>query len=664
MNDSSPNFDEDTKMVYLPSLKCSSVNLPPNQSFVFPESLSKDIEIFTDKTINRKERAIHQMKVETFLVNKGKCSHLNPRIMNDFRLRLFNMDPDKIDEEVSNNLDAKIHDYISCYVDAITYDNKSGKYPFSVSDRVYNWFVNEELVGAKSAEGFAFRTSTTPESKLFVTKSPRNFRRDELVHEALIGLYAMNKLRHYLPNYMYVYGYIQCSNAIINYKEVISWCSESEPKYSYLITENIRDAVPIKEFIVDPSIDENDFMAVFYQIENALNLAYGQYGYTHYDLHSSNIMVRKYKKLIAIPYYGTKGIIMGYITTIYVPYIIDYGYSRITVGNIGFGKIGLEHAGINGQYAFPMYDTYKLIGFLGEAIYTTTKGPNFVKFAAMLEILFSFFGDISGNLNNRVIKRLSSGGTDFYNISETYLPITHDHYINWLYKSGLPIPIITNVNDLYNANIYPEYSNPINTNLNTCDFYDRISSDNEPSTSLEYCEAVTAIDLDRSLTTETKQSALNWLDEHFNAKEYFEYSLPILINKLQSAFQYYNNTKDQQNNIIPNITTISDITLSESFYVDYYRTFIINYFRIKQAIIEVIVAIKANICALETQDSLSNYEEAIIELQTDIDDFEIILNLQNLILKNNINYTVSKDWSKSNRKVVEFWLEDHPNYLP
>ncbi len=647
---SSSSIDE-----YLPDPKCSSIKLPINHRFIFPTSFLNDIKIFSNRSNPRAERISSQMKVEKQLVEAGKCSQLNPQIMNDFKLRLFNMDPNKIDNEVSTNLDAKLHDYIACYVDAII-NTKSD--PFSISDNVYNWFVDEQLIGANSVEGYAFQTSTTPESKLFVIKSPRNIRRDELVHEALIGRYAMNKLRHYLPNYMYVYGYFGCSSAIINGKEIISWCSEPNPKYSYLVTENIRDAVPIKEFIVDQTINENDLMAVLYQVENALNLAYKQYGYTHYDLHHSNIMVRKYKKLVAIPYFGTRGQIIGYIVTKYVPYIIDYGYSRITIGNVGFGKIGLEHAGIEGERPFPMYDIYKLICFLGETIYTSPKGINYTKFTQILETLFSFFGD--GTLNKRVIKRLSTE-QDFYNLSETYRPITHDHYIDWLHKSGLPIPIITNMNELYQANIYPA---PINTDLDTCTFYDKISSDNGPNTSLEYCEIISALNSDTTMSPEIKQSAINWVNSNFDAADYFEYSLPILKNKLRSTFEYYNTVKDTKNNIIPNIGTISEITLADPFYIESYRKIIISYFRIKQLIRELDIAIRSGICSLTLQNSLVKYNDSIQKLQNDVDIFADILESQNSILENNIKYAANKNWKKYSRQAVAFWMDEHPSYLP
>lgn len=170
---------------------------------------------------------------------------------------------------------------------------------------------------------------------------------------------------------MYVYGYVKCSPPAIENKEVATWCSSNIPAVSYLIAENIRDVVSMGEFITDPATTPLDVIVVFYQLMNALNLAYKTYGYTHYDLHHGTIMVRKYPKVIAIPYFGTDNKIIGYLAPQYVPYIIDYGFSRVTVAGVGFGKIGIE-----GEIEFPMYDTYNFfLIFRRKIIYATSHIP-------------------------------------------------------------------------------------------------------------------------------------------------------------------------------------------------------------------------------------------------------------------------------------------------
>src|SRR5207253_1270084 len=52
---------------------------------------------------------------------------------------------------------------------------------------------------------------------------------------------------------------------------------------------------------------------------------------------------------------------VGTITTHYVPYIIDYGFSHVRINNVNFGKHGYESANVYVDKSFPMYDLYKML---------------------------------------------------------------------------------------------------------------------------------------------------------------------------------------------------------------------------------------------------------------------------------------------------------------
>ena len=100
----------------------------------------------------------------------------------------------------------------------------------------------------------------------------------------------MNHLRHFLPNYVYTYGYTKCAPLLISGRKVETWCTYMDDPVSYLILENVRDAITLKEFISIPGMTFITFFPVLLQILNALNLAYKTYGFTHYDLHYQNIL--------------------------------------------------------------------------------------------------------------------------------------------------------------------------------------------------------------------------------------------------------------------------------------------------------------------------------------------------------------------------------------
>jgi hypothetical protein len=647
---------------YLDKPVCATPILPGNSKITFQGSVLAAVNGFRDVSKDAKTRLESQRFVERLLVEAGSCSKMNPSIMKDYRLRLFSIDAGKLDQILASeeSLNANLHDNISCAVDAIIYDGKmSGELSPSPRERLRNWFPTVKQIGQESIEGYALRTSLTTDTNLFVMKAPRNPRNDDLVHEALVGFYAMNKLSHILPNYMRVYGYTKCSPPAIRNKEAVTWCSSSTPAVSYLITENIRDGPTIKEFMKDPNTTVFDFLAVFYQLINALNIAYKYYGYTHYDLHAGNVIIRKYSRLIAIPFFGTNDKPIGYIATVYVPYIIDYGFSRITVGGIGFGKIGLEKFGVTGETAFPMYDIYKILGFLGETIHTNSQTAHFNDINAVLERLFSFFGD--GTLVERVRRRINNSRKDFYGPDSRYRDITHDNYINWLLQtSGINFHIYNNILDLISRGVYTA---PINAGMDTCTFYDLVSSDDGPETSLEFCELVGAINSDSLLSSDAKQRALAWLNSRYDSHMYFTDTIVSINNKVQNVASIRSTRNISNGNIVPELSITPNLTTAPI--ASLYRDHLFDLIKIKDIASEVISYIKSSICALSTQGKYSLHKSEIEGLATITNEWNVFLRGQREILKRNVDYAKNIKWATltTDDSIIKFWTKEHESLV-
>lgn len=657
-NQSSPSTIGTILPQYSIPNSCGTPILPSNTSIVFPPVVANAINVFKDRNQKREIRGSNQKIAENYLVERGSCDKLNPNILNNSRLRIFRLDDVALDKILSTeqSLNANIHDDLACAVDSIIYDGRlPGEYSPTQRERIRNWFPEVKQIGAESVEGYALKTSFSSQSNLFVMKAPRDPRNDELVHEALIGFYALNKLRHVLPNYMYVYGYTRCSPPALVNKEPITWCSSSNPAVSYLITENIRDAVPIGEFINSPNVTAIDVMAVLLQVFNALNRAYKQYGYTHYDLHHGNIMVRKFSKIVAIPYFGIQETVQGYIASAYVPYIIDYGYSRITVGGVGFGKIGLESYGIEGDSGFPMFDIYKIIGFLGEKNYfNSSSSVATQEIRKLLEILFSSFNE--GSLYDRVKKRL--GGNDWYSADIKYRNITHDDFLTWLStKSNIKLPVHSDLLALMANGIYAA---PINTPLDTCAFYNLISNDRGPETSLEYCEVVAAINQDTTMSPQIKQESIKWLDNHFNANEHFLDTLKTIYSDNQEIATLYQKRRiGNSMDIIPALSTSSNL-FTQQFVVSY-RDTIIDLLKIKDLYTEMTSFIRASTCSLSSQGTYQQNQVTIESIIKALSKWSDFINYQRKILKINLDFIKNSSWKSatSDKSVIKFWDSEH-----
>lgn len=639
-------------------LICKTPKLPENTKTKFPPPILEKINYFRNRSNEYKSRDIKKKEVEKYLLDKGTCDKINPEIFRDSRLRLFNLDDVTLNDKLAtvDTLDASIHDNLSCAVDTVIYDGSvKGNLAPLPRERIRNWFPEIRQIGLESVEGYALRTSFTTNSNLFVVKAPRNPNNDDLMHEAIVGFYALNKLRHVIPNYMYVYGYTKCSPPSLQNKTPVTWCSSSNPGVSYLITENIQDGIPFSDWIVQPNITLKDFIAVILQVFNALNLGYKYYGYTHYDLHHGNVMVRRFDKVVAIPYFGNHTTVQGYIASSYVPYIIDYGYSRITIGGVGFGKIGLEDYGIEGDQPFPMYDVYKLLGFLSEKVYLSSENhQNINDIRNALNIMFSFFNE--GNVRDRVQKRLN--GKDWYNCRDSYRNITHDNYLLWLEtKSGINLPIGKSLSALISKGVYAA---PINTSMDTCTFYNMVSNNNGPQTSLEYCEVVNAINQDSSFPEDVKKESLKFINHRFDSDGYFQNNLQELYNKIAIISDLY-----KKNNMAGTINTIPYIKNSPNFntreFLDIYRKCIIDTLKIKDLISEIVSFIKASICSLVNQGKYDKNKPILDPFVDAMNKWQKFILEQRKILAANVQYSKTINWSAvtTQKDVFYFWTKEH-----
>jgi len=644
-------------------IPCKILKQPVNSTFNFPKDIKQSLDEYLDTTRSKTSRSLNRKKVEEYLVEQASCSKINPKVFSSYSTRLSslaNEDKSLIDIlSTEESLQQKIHGNISCVISAITEESESEWDAPVKKEKIHNWLRGLKQIGQKSIEGYALQASFTENNDLFVIKSPRNPRHDELVHEAVVGMYTMNKLRTKLPNFMYVYGYTKCSPPVVKNKQVLTWCASSNPEMSYLITEKIRDSVPIGNWIVNPEVSILDFIAVFYQIVNALNFAYKHSGYTHYDLHSGNVMVRKFDKMVSVPYYGTSSKIVGYITTQYIPYIIDYGYSRVVIGGYPFYKLGLESAGTN-EKAFPMHDIYKLICFLGEDIYSKpTIDKNKEK---VLENLYFFFGEAI-LLRDRVALRFKAAAkSDYYSANENYRDIPHDKFINWL-ESSSGIPNIVWPKEklsylLKNGHI----TAPVGTSMDTCEFYAKVASKNRFRNSLEFCEVINAINNDETLSNNQKEESLDWVNKQFDSEKYFKETLPSV--KLQFSGVSTITTK---NNLNVNIRELvpGDILLISPAFIDNYQKKIYALFQIKEAINNISTYIRMNKCSLLYQNKYLLYRDQIHKLTQDLVPVSQMYMKQKAILNKNVAFVKKIDWKNVviDTKSFNFWTKEHENLV-
>jgi len=243
--------------------------------------------------------------------------------------------------------------------------------------RIRNWIRNLKKIGEDSSVGIATTGSLENSSNVFVVKAPVSSEdNNEMLHEWFIGIYGTNKMREYIPNFAYVYGGFKCSPLSINQSDIfdkgnaLTWCTGNSRNLDYLVYENIFPSMSFYDYTENCSFEE--YLDKYLQILFSLDMANRLIGFTHYDLHGENVLIRRLTDIPSksygiddnfekfyIPYDldGKK----YYLKTDAISTIIDYGRSHIIYNKKHYGPYMFFEYGYRPNAVFPLHDAYKLL---------------------------------------------------------------------------------------------------------------------------------------------------------------------------------------------------------------------------------------------------------------------------------------------------------------
>ena len=217
-------------------------------------------------------------------------------------------------------------------------------------------------IGSPSANGFVKEIAYKKEDYRAdaILKSSQSPDADNLVYEYLVGIKYVNRIMKRFPCFLETYGLyfyqdedhwnqmrntapvdisvlkrMQLENSI-NYPQS---CQKS--KHASILIQHIKSAIPLTHFISKVKYRhfmKNDLLYVLFIIFHALSI--NSKSFTHYDLHSGNILVYEPEKGKYIQYHyhhedGTETVFYSP----YIPKIIDYGRSFFDNGNLNGRKI-------------------------------------------------------------------------------------------------------------------------------------------------------------------------------------------------------------------------------------------------------------------------------------------------------------------------------------
>jgi hypothetical protein len=141
-------------------------------------------------------------------------------------------------------------------------------------------------------------------------------------------------------------------------------CGSKQTKSDYLFTEYVPGKT-LTKYLRDYNFDctatvFNVMHPIICQIIYSLIVAnkYDNFEYTHYDLHSGNVIIQELPNNMTTTYtiFG----IEHNVSTNVIPRLIDYGRSRITVNEISHGYMLIE-LGINAFVSNVLWDIYRIL---------------------------------------------------------------------------------------------------------------------------------------------------------------------------------------------------------------------------------------------------------------------------------------------------------------
>ena len=260
---------------------------------------------------------------------------------------------------------------------------------YTMGDTIDKWIKKMKQLPVKSVEGFIYNTKFLSEDIEVIIKVPKETSGfQSLLREYFLGISIINKLRYRIPTFVYTLGAFICPepNPSSNAKPV---CKTNNQETLYVLYENIKGN-SVKTLLTENRLTFEDWLKIFVQLLLSLEVAQEHTDFTHFDLHTGNVMVREgFNFNYTIPIGNT-----SYNITLpdLAPTIIDFGMS---CAQFKYNKEGKEEQRYIGSYDFaqygmlnfmvPGYDMYK---FLIYSCIDATSGM----FKGIYEI-FRFYGD-------------------------------------------------------------------------------------------------------------------------------------------------------------------------------------------------------------------------------------------------------------------------------
>lgn len=344
----------------------------------FAEEKQKEADPNFIETLNRQIQDKIQRELALIERSSSACPYYRSDDVEfneeDFRKNIGGLDFGKVKELASKQFfNKEVMIGVSCATDSMFYSISNKQGSSSVCE-VVREEIDKLKVMASGVQGQGGSAEMGHVKDLFWYKIPRPGAEDDLMHELFIGLMGTNLLREECYNFSFIYGGFRTRKPVVDLDgNVTTLCPapgdqiNTATSVPFLMMENLAGSTTLKQNFSKMGVSE--ILSTYIQILLALNIANKKIGFTHYDLHGENVLLRDisdsgFGREFLIPYPFAKNRL--YVMATKVATIIDYGMSGINYQGTYYGNTGLydhRYAAFNDK-PWPLHDAYKLLMFM------------------------------------------------------------------------------------------------------------------------------------------------------------------------------------------------------------------------------------------------------------------------------------------------------------
>ena len=213
--------------------------------------------------------------------------------------------------------------------DEILYNELLSYYLENRQNDLKEWLVFEKFLKKQGKQGlvgiFSLKTNN---SKKYIFKISNDV--NYLMYHEEIVMKDLNTLSKFCPHFCKSFGIIKCkTKPILSKKDKDPFNEDYKHKVDkeILLCEYISENYKLYDYIKDKTFSEEILYSIIKQVLLGVKIAQIKKDFTHYDLHSHNIMIKKCNPNIVFVYSIDEKNKFVVPTYGYYPVIIDYGFS-------------------------------------------------------------------------------------------------------------------------------------------------------------------------------------------------------------------------------------------------------------------------------------------------------------------------------------------------